>query len=251
MSEVLDRFAAALVDPAEAVPAGVNGRRAVTDSRRFAVYRNNVHVGLVEALTKRYPVVARLVGDDFFRGMARVYVGAHKPASPLLIHYGADFPDFIAGFAPAATIPYLPDVARLESAWLEAYHAADAAALAIAALVTLPPERLPGLRLVAHPSTRLVVSRFPVGSIWSAHRSDPVQPIGHARAETVLVVRPLADVGVQVLPAGDTAFIAALLSGKSVAEAAELAGPDTAPAQVLAGLIGLGAFTSAIEGDAT
>ncbi len=251
MSDVLDRFVAALVDPAEAVPAGVNGRRAVTDTRRFAVYRNNVHVSLVEALSKRYPVVARLVGDDFFRGMARVYVASRKPASPLLIHYGADFPEFIAGFAPAATIPYLPDVARLESAWLEAYHAADAVPLGIAALLALPAEGLPGLRLVPHPATRLVVSRLPVGSIWSAHRSDPVQPIGHARPETVLLVRPVADVGVTVLPAGDTGFVTALLSGKSVAEAAALAGPETAPAQVLAGLVGLGAFTSAIEGDAT
>lgn len=247
MSEVLDRFAAALVDPAEAVPVGVNGRRAVTDAKRFAVYRNNVHVSLVEALAKRYPVVARLVGDDFFRGMARVYVASHKPASPLLIHYGADFADFIAGFAPAASIGYLADVARLESAWLEAYHAADAAPLAIASLLALPPERLPGLRLRSHPATRLVVSRFPVGSIWSAHRSDPVQPVGHARPETVLVVRPVADVGVHVLPAGDTGFIAALLDGQSVAEAAAAAGPDTAPAQVLAGLIGLGAFHAIIE----
>lgn len=251
MSEVLDRFAAALVDPAEAVPAGVNGRRAVADGRRFAVYRNNVHVGLVEALLKRYPVVARLVGEEFFRGMARVYVGAHKPASPLLIHYGADFPAFIAGFAPAAGIGYLADVARLESAWLEAYHAADATPLAIAALLALPPERLPELRLRPHPASRLVVSRFPVGSIWSAHRSEPVQPVGHARPETVLLVRPTADVGVTVLPSGDTDFITALLAGKSVAEAAELAGSETAPAQVLAGLVGLGAFTSAIEGDAT
>jgi hypothetical protein len=247
MSEVLDRFATALVDPAEVVPAGVNGRRAIPDSRRFAVYRNNVHVGLVEALAKRYPVVARLVGDDFFRGMARVYVGARKPASPLLIHYGADFPDFIADFGPAASIPYLADVARLESAWLEAYHAADAGPLDIATLVALPPERLPGLRLRAHPATRLVISRFPVGSIWSAHRSDPVQPIGHARAETVLLVRPIADVGVNVLPSGDTGFIAALLAGQSVAEAAGAAGPETAPAQALAGLIGLGAFHAIIE----
>jgi hypothetical protein len=250
MSAVLDRFAMALVDPAEAVPAGVNGRRAIPDSRRFAVYRNNVHVSLVEALAKRYPVVLRLVGDEFFRGMARVYVGAHKPASPLLIHYGADFPDFIAAFGPAAAIPYLADVARLESAWLEAYHAADASPLEIAALLALPPERLPELRLVPHPATRLIVSPFPVGSIWSAHRSDPVQPIGHKGAELVLVVRPIADVGVNVLPSGDAGFIAALLAGQSVAEAAGAAGPETAPAQVLAGLIGLGAFAAIKEGTA-
>lgn len=247
MSEVLDRFAAALVDPAAAVPIGVNGRRAITDSRRFAVYRNNVHVGLVEALARRYPVVARLVGETFFRGMARVYVGAHKPTSPILIHYGADLADFIAGFAPAAAIPYLADIARLESGWLEAYHAADAAPVDIAMLLALPPERLPGLRFSPHPATRLLVSDFPAGSIWAAHRSEPVQPVGHRRPETMLIVRPAADVGVHVMPSGDAGCIAALLGGASVAEAAARAGPDTAPASVLAGLIRLGAFAAISE----
>ena len=81
----------------------------------------------------RYPVTRRLVGDDFFRAMARAFVAAQKPRSPVLIHYGADFPAFVEAFEPAREIPYLTDVARLENAWVEAYHAAEAPALALEA----------------------------------------------------------------------------------------------------------------------
>ena len=44
------RFAAALQDPALPVPPGVVSPRGDADPLRFAVYRNNVHVGLVGVL---------------------------------------------------------------------------------------------------------------------------------------------------------------------------------------------------------
>ena len=94
-------FAEALLDPACALPEGITSVRGIADAARFAVYRNNVHVGLTGALAKRFPVVRRLVGEEFFAGMARVYAGLHKPASPLLFEYGDEFPDFVEQFEPA------------------------------------------------------------------------------------------------------------------------------------------------------
>ena len=40
------------------------GRMGAPDARRFAVYRNNVAVGLIGALEARYPVSRRIAGDD-------------------------------------------------------------------------------------------------------------------------------------------------------------------------------------------
>ena len=112
------------------------------DRLRFAVYRNNVHVSLVEALAKAFPITLRLVGDAFFRAMARAYVADHKPQSPLLIRYGESFPEFVAGFAPAARLAYLPDLARLEQAWLRAYHSAEARPLEAQDVARLAPDDL-------------------------------------------------------------------------------------------------------------
>jgi hypothetical protein len=110
---VQDRFSAALLDPGQPVPGALVSHSAGIPERRFAVYRNNVTVSLVNALAARFPAVQRIVGEEFFRDMARVYVRAHPPRSRLLMEYGDDFADFIAGFGPVAELEYLADVRGL------------------------------------------------------------------------------------------------------------------------------------------
>lgn len=240
-------FAAAILDPALPPPAGLTTARGVPDAKRFAVYRNNVAVGLRKALAARFRVVERLVGEEFFVLMARAYIAGARPASPLLFAYGDDFADFIEGFAPAATVPYLADVARIEAAVTRAYHAGDAVPLGIAQLAALPAETLGGVRLKPHPAATLVRSRFAVGSIWQAHQHETVEPVAAAGGETVIVVRPGLEVGVQILPARDAGFASALLGGVALGDAAAqaLAADESFDfGQALLGLTGLGAFAA-------
>ena len=201
--------------------------------------------GLTRALQQRFPVTARLVGEAFFRGMAERFIAGSRPRSPLLAEYGDDFPEFIEGFEAAATVPYLADVARLEAAWSNAYHAAEAAPIDAGALAGLAAEALATARLTRHPAAALVGSAYPVGSIWAAHRSEVVEPVSCPGPESVLIVRPGAEVAVHVLPARDAPFAAGVLDGAPLGEAAEAAlaadaGFDFGAA--LVGLVGLGAF---------
>lgn len=240
-------FAAALSDPLGPPPAGLTTARGLADPKRFAVYRNNVLAGLIGVLEQRFPVVRRLVGDDFFRGMARAFVAARLPGTPVMSEYGDALPAFIAAFEPAASVPYLADVARLEAAWTRAYHAADAEPLDVAALSRVGADALAGLRLLRHPAASLLRSDWPVGSIWAAHQSADVRPVGHARRETVLVVRPDAGVAVHILPAADAAFAAALIQGEPLGTAAARAADADGHFDfgvALVGLIGLGAFAA-------
>src|SRR5262245_24680154 len=115
-------FADALLDPEQPPPAGLGAPASVDPRRRFAVHRNNMVAGLVQALAARFPAVEKIVGAEFFNGMARAFVLAHPPRSPLLAHYGDVFPDFIDAFAPAGEVAYLGDVARIEAARTGAYH---------------------------------------------------------------------------------------------------------------------------------
>src|SRR5215471_10873591 len=154
-------FAAALLDPALPMPDGLVGPDGEPGVKRFAVYRNNVVVGLTETLKDAFPVVHRIVGADFFRVMARSYVMVEPPHSPILLDYGAGFPDFIRQFEPAAVLPYLADVARIERAWTEACHAAEACPIDPSAFTAISADWLPAIRLELHPSLRLVRSRFP------------------------------------------------------------------------------------------
>ncbi len=246
LAEVQAAFGAALLDPERPVPVGVVGRGGKADSKRFAVYRNNVTVGLVDALQSRFPVTARLVGEAFFRAMARVYAADHQPRTPLLMNYGDDFPDFIAGFAPAATVPYLADVARLECLWSKAYHAPEASPLTVDALVHLRSDALSGSRLRLHPSLHLLRSTYPVATIWSAHQTadEAVAPVTWD-AEEVLIVRPHAEVTVHRLPPNGYEFIAALATGATVEGAAVAAAERDDSFDVgrhLLGLLSLGVF---------
>ena len=219
-------FARALADPGRPPPPeirrgpepGGDGAR----PKRFDVYRNNVTVAAVDALAETFPAVRQLVGDAFFRATARAYFEASPPSSPLLFRYGATFGDFLDGFPPAAGVPYLGDVARLEFARLQAFHAADATPVAISALGAVPPEAVAGATFEFHPSAALTRSRYPVVSLWGASSGLAApEDVDMDRAEDALTVRPALSVETRILPAGGGDFIAALLGGATLGEAAE------------------------------
>lgn len=253
-------FAAALVDPARAVPPGLIGRDHRPAGRRFAVYRNNVVVSLIDALAARFPVVAALVGAEFFRAAAGVFVRAAPPETPLLYAYGDGFADFLAGFAPAADIAYLADVARLEWAIGAAGTAADAAPLGRAALAGLSADAVAALRLDPHPSVRLVTSPWPILALWRAHQPGAAMPaIWPEGGESVLVLRDPTDRIVTVaLDPGAARCLAGLLDGAAFGVAATLALAEAAPGapcfdpgSFLLSLIDLDAVIGVTPGDPT
>lgn len=224
-SDVQAAFVAALRDPVASMPGNLAGPDRTPVARRFAVYRNNVVAGLIGVVAGAFPAVQRIVGEDFFKAMARAYVLARPPQSPMLMEYGADFADFIAGFAPAASVPYLADVARIERAWREAYHAAEAVPLAPADFAGVPETDLPAINLDLHPSLRVVCSGFPAFTIWRMNAGyEPVARVDLGRGgEDALIVRPHAEVEIRSLPPGGSAFIEALAHTHTLHEAADLA----------------------------
>ena len=165
-------FSAALLDPDRKAPDAVTGPRAKAAAKRYNVYRNNVTVSLIDALAAIFPAVQRITGVEFFRAMARFHLRASPPTSPLLFEYGRDFPDFIEGYEYAQSLPWLADTARIERAWLDAYHSADQETLTAQALASMAPERLADVIFVAHPATWIVRSAYPAVSIFAAHRGE-------------------------------------------------------------------------------
>jgi hypothetical protein len=239
-------FARALFAPEQPLPDGLTSRDGHTPTRRFAVYRNNVTVSLVDAMASIFPTVQNLVGEDFFRAMARLYVTAHPPTSPLLFTYGGSFPVFLENFPPAADLPVLADVARVERLWLDAFHAADAPPLDPTALAQVPAEDLAGIRFRAHPAARIARLKHAAGTITRNDRAgvslegvDPMTP------ESVLITRPLFDVAIEILPSGGAPFFETLLAGGTLGEACSASEPDDADIPALIGLaLSTGAFTA-------
>jgi hypothetical protein len=132
----------------------------------LSIYRNNMLVTLTAALKATFPVVCRLVDDRFFEYAANAFIRHHLPAGPCLVLYGNDFPDFLANFPPAATLDYLPDVARLEwtiSRVLHAPYTESSIPLAFLAAVHGDPAQI---RLQMQAACQYAASPHPIDQIW-------------------------------------------------------------------------------------
>jgi hypothetical protein len=233
-------FSTALLDPEMDVPSALVAHSAGIPERRFAVYRNNVVVGLVNALAARFPAVQRIVGEEFFRAMAQLYVRAHPPRSRLLMQYGDGFADFIAGFEPASELVYLADVARLEAARTRAYHAADKAPIDPKRLQSVDESALGDLRIERHPAAEIVRSDFPVVTIWAMNSGErEPDAIEDWRGEDALVVRPQLEVFVRALPPGGAVFLTALFGGARLGDAVKAAQAEHEGFDLVANLAGL------------
>ncbi len=244
-ADIQRAFAGAVLDTDAAVPAPVSRKAGGVPSRRFGVYRNNVYASLIDVLAGRFPVVARLVGEEFFRAMARAYVEDEPPRSAVLLRYGAGFPAFVAGFPPAAPVPYLADMASLEWAWHAAYHAKDAAPAPLTDL-SRAVEHAEHAVLRLHPSLGVVRSLYPIVSIFELNRQSGQVPAARLEGrEDALVARPKLEVEIRRLPHGGAPFILALREGKTLGEAAVIAAeeaPSFALEANLAGLLASGAI---------
>ena len=226
-TNVQSRFAAALFEPSAPVPAFVHASTSPRAQAGFAVYRNNVVCSLVDALADSFPVTLLVVGEDFFRAMAAAFVRRHPPNSCVLAHYGEGYARFIADFEPAAGLPYLPDLARLEWLRLQALHAADAAPVSQAELgaVLADPTRLADLVLHWHPSMALLASGHAVVTLWAAHQSEGDMPsVEIFHAEQAAVLRAGWEVLLLPMAPAAAAFLGASLRGEPVGAAAA-AGP--------------------------
>ena len=214
----------------------------------FAVYRNTVMKGCIDALQANYPAVSRLVGEEWFRAAAAIYARANLPRQPTLLDYGAGFAEFLAAFEPAAELPYLAGVARLDRFWTEAHVARDEVPVAAAArgrirrggarprrcCVRMRPRA--GRGSTASPSPRSGSATVRGKALLDAE--EGVAPDLDWRAEGMLITRPRGAVQWTLLGKGDCAFLDACAVGARLAEAA-MAALDADPQADLAALLAL------------
>ncbi|WP_233270353.1 HvfC/BufC N-terminal domain-containing protein [Chachezhania sediminis] len=211
-------FAAALLRPQDAAPSGLRNPEDAPAGRRFDVYRNNVVAGLSDALSSGFPTVASLLGPEAMTGLSRLYLQDHLPVSPIMARFGTDFPDFLGAVEQLRSLAYLPDIARLDLARRQSYHAADADHVTPEVFAAVPGDRLARVTLAFAPAVRLLRSPWPIHAIWLFNTEDDA-PAPQAGAQDVLISRPDFDPVVDLLPPGGAAWIAALAAGTALGPA--------------------------------
>ncbi|MEO8443358.1 MAG: DNA-binding domain-containing protein [Betaproteobacteria bacterium] len=184
--------------------------------KRLAIYRANIAANAAGALAAIYPIVRTLVGAEFFAGLAQAYSAAHPSASGDLNELGAHLADFLPAFAPAHSLPYLPDVARLE--WLahRAHYAADHPPLDVTAVAGFTESDYARLAMTLHPAVGVLSSAYPLFRIWEVHQDDYRGELAvdlSSGGEHVVIYRPQFRAAVARLSTGEAVFLAAVARG--------------------------------------
>lgn len=192
---------------------------------RLSIYRNTCRSALLNALRLSFPAVRQLVGEEFFEGAAQCFIDEGPggiPESAWLYEYGTEIAAFLESFPPAAELPYLGDVARLEWAVNRALHAPDAERLGVACLVSLIGGRADA-RLIPHASIGLLSLRYPADTIWRAvlGEDDAALAAVNLSAGPVRLLIERDEAGVQVQRLHETAWTLAkrLCAGLPLCEA--------------------------------
>jgi len=252
----LREFQAGFARALTAIDAHSSAAPEIADLARqpgFAVYRNTVLKGCIDALQANYPSVARLVGEEWFRAAAALYVRAHPPRQPMLVDYGDGFASFLAKFEPAAELRYLPGVARLDRFWTEAHVANDEAPVPASNVARCSPQELALTVLRPHAAARWAwFDDQPTFTLWRRSRElrdDDLSDVDW-RPEGALVTRPQGAVQWLALGTAGCAFLDACAAGTSLgaaAAAALAADPEIDLAALMAQLLEAGAFASAAD----
>ncbi|MBL8416291.1 MAG: putative DNA-binding domain-containing protein [Propionivibrio sp.] len=196
--------------------------------RRLAAYRRNVIGNWRSALASSYPVLAQLLGAQRFRQLADQYIAGYPSRSGDLNDYGGELAAWLEASSLSSERPYLPDMARLEWALLVAYGAVDAAVFDLAALAEIPSALQPNLRLHIWAGAAFIESPWPLVDIWQAHQLTEderdsalaaIDALSHSAPCRALVVRSEGRVSALALTASEAAFLRALQSGQTLAEA--------------------------------
>jgi hypothetical protein len=249
LTQFQDAFADALFG---AVPRDDRVAR-LLDQAGFQVYRNTVFKGCIDALQANFPAVVRLVGEEWFRASAAVYVQASPPVDARLVNYGVDFAGFLADFEPARELTYLADVARLDRLWIEAHVAPEDTIADVATIASLPAERLERSVLRPHAAARWAwFDAIPAYTIWRANREESKVPEDLVwQAEGALLSRPRGEVIWRPLSAAGYAFLEASaerLTFEAAAQRALDAQPNADLGVIVGELLAAGAFGQ-IHGD--
>ena len=156
--------------------------------QRLQVYQNNFRLSLTNNLAAIYPVIEKLVGEQFFKYACHEFIKKYPSKQGNLHKYGVEFAEFLHDFDPAKSLIYLADMARLEWAYHEVFHEAGASKFDLQALQQVKEDQYPNLVFSLHPASRLLTSRYPLTKIWQANQVDNPEQINLEEKDYFFVI---------------------------------------------------------------
>ncbi len=196
----------------------------LSPERSFAIYADSITECLANAMREKFPVCQALVGEDCFNHLIYKYIEVTPALTPSLFGYGDEFAEFITEFSMANQVAYLPDVCRLEWAWLQSYYGADMHVFDVSALMNVSEEEQNNIIFSLPRNSTLLQSDYPIDEIWYVNQADysdePYVDLDMGGVD-LLVWRPHNDVVIQTLSQDEWYLLDLMQQGFSLGEICE------------------------------
>ena len=225
-SGVAEGIAAERRLPAGGLDALVRGDDRLSAEERVDIYANMYFYRLLDVLREDFPATVRVLGDDNFHNLATGYLLEYPPTEPSVMYCGRHLADFLRGHALRKNAPYVADLAALERASVEVFHAPDAPALDAEQMRAVAPEKWPALKLRTHPAARVLKLEYKVAELLRAVEEGREWRPADAGVVEVIVWRRNSRVFYRELETAEERAIAALRNGVTFAEICGLVAED-------------------------
>lgn len=143
-------------------------------ARRLGIYYDAYRLRLIEALSKAYPKLHVLLGDELFDSTARSYIDAHPSGYRNMRWYGDAMRAHLVEQLPDH--PITAELADFEWTLSLAFDAPDTPVLQIQDLATIPPEDWSELSFQFQPSLHLLQLRWNTVAVWKALEAEVAPP---------------------------------------------------------------------------
>ncbi len=223
--EIQEKFARSMLDAQSDFFLTSVKAPPTTKAERFAIYRGNLLAIWVKTLANAYPVVQRLVGEDFFEDLARVYGKQYPSASGNLNFFGENFSDFLMRHESLRDYPYIAPVAQLEWLLHQSYYAEDREKISLSQLISQTGTDVQLVVLHFAPDVSFHQSQFATAAIWQAHQTAEVEDLKVPIDTPTYCIISRPQWRAQILEISESAFHAlkALRRGQTLESALDLA----------------------------
>jgi Putative DNA-binding domain len=198
------------------------------------IYVSAYFYRLLECLKEEFPATLAVIGTNDFASLVREYLVWRPPTEPSIFYAGRYLAEFLRNHNLAKCRPFIAELARLERATLETFHASEAPILTDEEMRAIPAQQWPTIELRSHPGVEILRGQWRVSEVLSAVERGDAWGEPAQEKNAVIVWRRGTDVHYRIIEATETDALALLQKGASFAAICEaIASANSSSAQVV------------------
>lgn len=189
---------------------------------RVDIYANMYFYRILDVLKEDFPAMLAMLGPVRFHNLVTGYLIEYPPTHFSISNAGNHLADFLRDHPLREEFPFLADLALLERALIDVFHAPDAVPLDAERMRAIAPADWPAVELKLHPAHQIIDLQWDVASILKGMEPGETPSPPHRVDLAMLVWRKRNMVFYRPIDAAERGELEALAKGSTFAEICEL-----------------------------